>query len=910
MKTTRPFLFFFFVLVVSAIFSAMSHGIEAFPVQIQTHVSHTRLTIQVDEGVPAVWKGTEKGFEVLLKGISFIDLGSARGTESILRKKVADYGDQRVGSIDIQESPEGLKITGRWKFPTGAAALAEPVMEAFEYRIKSPASYIVDFWVKKGPTISEVKVMHAQERRLATVKTAEENKKKKTQQRINEQQIRAEKEDSVRFCKRPLSEKSDIFLSFLPAHETFQLSKWLPTTTPDRDFRYFEPKAKTADAQYVRVALELRNQGKAALTNRTIEFFEKEHPDSQYRHEMRFLKANVLIQLGMQKEAEEILQHLTLDAKDTPVGLYSAMYLATKRFNEGSHIASLESFMWLINEHPQHQLIWVFHMGAAESLFMLKQTDRAAKEYEWVIENATSPKEKAQAAIRMGDLYLDRLQHDQALAAYFRTLSHFEKEATEHPTLYINRAEALYWLAQYDRASEAFREFLDKYNNHPMGWRATYRLGEIEGRKENNLDASRKWFLETVNRYPFSAGATLARLRLIPCDDQASTDRSLQDRFFETDAAQFDGKGEVSTQGYLDYRSLAQIRAMMSSGREDVALTFALKEMLNPRRAEVTRVLKSQIVILLKKYVHKLVSEGKKYEALSYYNTNIKIIPKSDDPVEADYLLTLSRAASDLGLGKMAMSLVETYKKETAANASVRTPAADKNANDLEKSFRSSEQNFSQAKALWISDSVKNEEKIREHLTLVVEESRFSFGKELMLSLLEDRANRATYALQHALRAQLLMPPNRSKDEEARVTYWLAQLELKANNDTIALQMYQNLENIIKDATLEGSNFAKVIGLPSVPEEKVIIMKQAELLEKQSRWGEAATTYARATEKGIGGNEMLFSYARALMRTGEKTSKLKATAALKRISESKVDDFWKKLAREALVKEGAREGRP
>ncbi len=880
-------------------------------IQIETHTSHSRLSIRVDEGVPCVWKGTEKGFEVFLKGVSLIDLGAIQGNEAAWKRKFQNLGDERVGSIDIQESIEGVKVSGKWKFPTGSAALADPAMEAFEYRIKSPASYVVDFWIKKGPTVVEVKASELQKRRLASVKKVEEGSKQKTERRLKEQQIRSEKEDSTRFCKLPLSEKTDVFLSLLPAHEPLHLSKWFPTTVPDKEFNYFEPKSKDPDAQYVRVALELRSQGKPALANRTIEFFEKEHPQSQYRFEMRFLKANIFAQLGMHKESEEILQHLLLDAKDNPVALHSAMFLATKRFNEGSYVAALESFLWLINQYPQHQLVWVFHLGAAESFYALKQTERAAKEYEWVIENAITQKEKAQAATRLGDLYLDRLQHEQALAAYFRALSHFEKEVTEHPTLFINRAEALYGIGQYDRASEAFQDFLNKYPSHPMGWRAMYRLGEIEGRKENGKALSRKWFLETVNRYPFSAGATLARLRLIPCDDQAGFDRAAQDRFFETDAVNFDGRGEVSTQGYQDYKSLSQIRALMSSDREDVALNLALKEMLNPRRAEVNRVLKSQIVILLKKYINKLISDGKKYEALSFYHSQSKIIPKTDDPAEADYLLTLSRAAADLGLGKVALALTEAYNKDTSGTNS-RLPAAEKNSNDLEKAFRVSEQNFSQAKALWVASSSKNEEKIRDHLEQVVEESRFSYGKELMLSILEDQASRANQALHHGLRAQLLMPPKRKKDEEIRIAYWLAVLEAKVGNDSIALQMFQNLESILKENSEkeESTNLAQVLGLALPASIGVLVMKQAELLEKKSHWGEAAATYARAAEQGLGGNEMLYSYARVLMKSGDKTSKLKATAALKKVSESKTDDFWKKLAQEALLKEGAREGKP
>jgi len=47
----------------------------------------------------------------------------------------------------------------------------------------------------------------------------------------------------------------------------------------------------------------LYEQGKNALALRTLVFFDDEHPNSAFREEMTFLRANALIKLGMTEEA-------------------------------------------------------------------------------------------------------------------------------------------------------------------------------------------------------------------------------------------------------------------------------------------------------------------------------------------------------------------------------------------------------------------------------------------------------------------------------------------------------------------------------------------------------------------------------------------------------------------------------
>ncbi|MEK6578021.1 MAG: tetratricopeptide repeat protein, partial [Bdellovibrionota bacterium] len=606
-----------------------------------------------------------------------------------------------------------------------------------------------------------------------------------------------ESENVGKFCQEPLNENKDVFLPFYPVHEKVNFGRWFAVTTADTEFPYYEPTSKEKDAQHVRLALKLYREGNPALVIKILDFMEKEKSDSSFRLEMKFLRANALIKLGYTVEANEILNKIISETKETPVALHAAMYIATKRYNEGAFLPALEQFMWLAANHPTHRLAWVFHFGAAECLYELKQMERAAKEYQWVAENAKDPKDQAETVLRMGDLTLQRFHYAQALGAYSTGIKHFEKESANYPSVYINRAEALYGLAEFDRAKVAFESFLSKFPSHPAGWRATYRLAEIYGRKgpDATNEEARKWFYETINRYPFSPGATMARLRLLPCGDHGGFDLIALDRFFSGEALRFDGRNELSSAKYQDMKAISHVRSLISSGQEGRAVEVAISEIKAQRSPQTREILGNLLARLFRKHVLTLLTEGNKFEALAFYQDKLVWIPKEAAEVDHDYLLKLSQAASDLNLGKLAQQIADRYTK-TQATPQNRGIASSVDSIGFDP-LRSSELNFTQAKALWITQGPEAEIKIRELLSEVKDESPFSYGKEILLSVLDHRAGNLAQALSHGLRAQLLMPTgSQNIDDHLRLGFWIADLELRSGSFEMAYQMYREVEKL------------------------------------------------------------------------------------------------------------------
>ena len=68
---------------------------------------------------------------------------------------------------------------------------------------------------------------------------------------------------------------------------------------------------------------------------------------------MRFLRANAMIKLGLKTEAQALLDGLRVEAKDNPVALHSAMYLAFQQMETGNWLPAMETFLWLTTHFPE-----------------------------------------------------------------------------------------------------------------------------------------------------------------------------------------------------------------------------------------------------------------------------------------------------------------------------------------------------------------------------------------------------------------------------------------------------------------------------------------------------------------------------------------------------------------------------
>lgn len=889
-------------------------SVNLSPVLLRSFSTHSRLMVRADSSVKVSYKEVPGGFELLFKNLNLFDVGAPLGAEKEWLKQFKPLEDSRVSRVELSQSKNGVIVHGTWKFPSGRLALASPKMERFEFRQADPGFYVLDFWVKPGPTAIEAKIAAKKARDREVLRQVDEESKRRKAKREEVERARAELEDVKPFCRKPLDSSRDVFLAYQPEQEPFEMTRWFPLVTPDRAYKYLEPTGDSKDAQYARLALSLYQQGKPALAIRTIDFLVDEFPKSVYRSEMRFLRANAMVKLGDEESALRILAQIVAGSGQSPTAMNSALYLAKRSMEKSQYLVALETFLWLSRHYPTHRNAWLFHFGAAECLKNLRQTDRAAAEYELVAAKAPDRRSQAEAVIRIGDLYMMRQQYDQALASYYQVNARYPEEAKEFASIRINRAEALYWLGQYERAEQEFRGFLASFPGNSTGWRATLRLGEIIGRRAGDeaRAESRKWFHQTVNAFPFTPGAVLARARLLPCEDHAGFNYETATRFFEGEAKAYTGGDQVFMANYREFIGLARIRTMIGMGQYDDGVDAAIAMLKSNPKGEARNIAANTLRALLRRTVLDRLAKGEKYEALQFYKARQADVPKARDEsdfAEVDYLLRLAQAASDLGFGELAGQLTASHGEQMRKDAPARGIAAE----DLDRNIERSVRAFTEAKALWVAEGMKNEPKIRELLAEVIEESEYSYEREVLYGLMAEKAGKLATARKHSLKAQLLMPKTGTADEQAiesaRVDFWVAGLEGRVGDPRVAIETYKRLAELKLPASGTGIRMdaTAVLGLKQLPSRERVLMAQGDLLgDRLGRWGEAAATYQMAVDAGLGGNQAMYEFSRALGKSPRASDREKSRQALERLAESDQDDFWRRLARQALATESGK----
>jgi tetratricopeptide (TPR) repeat protein len=874
-------------------------------IRLETFRTHSRLVFFIERNVKTKIKVDTQGFELRAKDITMADLGIPFGKEKEIRAFYGRLQDSRVKNLKVFEDRAELVFQGQWKFPTGEKELHRPAMEFFDYRDSAADQLIVDFWVKDGPTVAEVRRLQeiAQKKKVADAQVAKIRRRK--QRRLASIKRTKDAEEILEFCQAPLSDERDLFLKFESYHEDVDFDRIMGLTRPDQNYTYLIPRANTEDADLVKLAVKLYRQSKLALAVKAIEFLNRDYPESPYHDEMVFLKANALIKLGLNREGESLLKESVTLRRDHPTALYAAMFLAKQRMAKQEYLAALNHFLWLINQHGKHEMAWLFHLGAAETLFRLRQTQRAASQYQWIISNVDDLNLKGDAAARIGDLFMDRGSYEQGLAAYYRAAKYFPEESRQSATLQINRGEALFQLGQFDRAEKVFTRFLKTFRTHPEGWRAAYRLAVIHGRKEpRGSDGSyRKYLYKSINDFPASPAATLARVRLAACGDHGGFDFRSLTAFFKKDALTFRPVDQVRLEAYEDMRHLEEARAALSMGREWYAVDIAARE-LDRKLAKVAQKEFERIFVDgFRKELRDRLARNETYDALAFYSRYRETFSAINQKgVLTEFMLQLARGASDLGLGRLAQQIIASYRK-----AGVHRSIAQEDEEPLtEDLLLESEEAFTEAHAIWTEKGIAAEEKIREILKKVHHESPLSFEKHILLSRMYEEEKELDRAIAEMFKAKTLAEKYRLV-LLARVDYHIVNLYRKVDKKEAAVKTLRGIQTRVGAAETRSPASIRV-DLPLVPSETELLVEEATLLEGLSKWSEATDVYRRAMKRGLETPRVKYLFARSLMKSGRRRDKAEALRVLESMSTEDGDGFWKEMATNTIESEKAKEG--
>ena len=193
-----------------------------------------------------------------------------------------------------------------------------------------------------------------------------------------------------------------------------------------------------------------------------------------------FFARQCVPQARHEEEADHLLPKSSASPGAHPSLCAAGMYLAVKQFEKQELPGGAGELLWPADHQADASKRLALPLGAAECSRVLRQTDRAAKEYQWVAEHAPDSARAARRALSGSVTFTSTVFSTTRLGRLRGGLAAVrERGRPASRLIHINRAEALYGLGQCEQAAAAYKEFLEQFPAHPAGWRAAYRLGEL-----------------------------------------------------------------------------------------------------------------------------------------------------------------------------------------------------------------------------------------------------------------------------------------------------------------------------------------------------------------------------------------------------------------------------------------------
>jgi tetratricopeptide (TPR) repeat protein len=872
-------------------------------IELQRHSSFSRLLITLDESFKPKITSGKQGFEIHIPSANLIDIGIPVSETEGFNQKLASVADQRISKLRVKENNEELVIQGQYVFPKGKEALSDPEMEHFDFYKNENGKFVVDFWYKKGPTVIEVE----RQRKVELSRKKDEARKNilKNEEELKlarEKRIEESKSD-LKFCEAPMNKENTIWVKYRAEHPILNFSQYISEFVPDHDYTYQEPAGLDEEKKMVRLAIKLSKENKNALAIKTVDFLKKNYPSSSHLDEMEFLRASSFYRLELFEQGKQVLLNLSKFSKNKNISYSAAAFLGMQSFKKQEWLSSLELFMNILRENPKDTRSWMFHYGAAESLYQIRQYDQARSEYEWLLKNPVPKNIKSEAGYKLGDLYFNRNQYAQAIQAYSSMIRNNPAGYQDYPHVFMNLGEAFFQLDEFDKADESFSKFLEHGRSMPNAWKASLRIAEIRSMK--NPSDFEKNFTEMVNRHPMTSGAVIARLRMLPCGNHGGFDLISASRYIDSDEVKkTDDSGTFYTTSLTELSMLTEIRTLLSFGEDLKAIEKGVLGLRANPSIEVRRMIERGMVGGLKRLLGKKISEGDYYSAIGLYEKYGDYLPGPNfDPICDDLRLKIAKFASDKSLIALAMKLIEPYRNGDEIGLKNAANEIQKNLK-LDSTDGMENRVLIEAKSFWNGErfNIKDEKEsgqFLEKLSKIPDVSTHAFDRDLLkvLYFFEKGSYAEALSLAEKLKNQVSVLGNYSR---AQTLYFFGEVAAKANEPVFAAKVYRESRVLAEKLSNKDKSDFEFRHFPAVPSISRLYIAEGEQLELQEKWKESVALYQQALENKIGGNHLLYAHARALLKEGGRESKLMASRSLEKIKQSQDDDVWKNLAQKAL----------
>lgn len=325
---------------------------------------------------------------------------------------------------------------------------------------------------------------------------------------------------------------TNYYLNFPMIDQEYSFWKKMKSNPPDYEIQ----SQNTDENKQARLLQTLFNKKRTFVLKKTLSWFEKKYPQSQYLEFAYYMLGDLLIeewkisnknenfedaifnykhalekfpQSALAERTSLLLGFLNLDKKN---------YLeATRRFN--SHVENTK-----YKTNPSHQYA---KLGLAYALSKLKKADEALQIVNDVEEKSDQTLIKAESAFRKADIYMESEQYQNAYDSYTSALKKYDKMTALFPNTYYNRMEALFRMKRPQEAHQSALDFVQRFPSHEYAPYALTRVGELLEIMGADQSKSIGAYLETHFRFGDNPRTIVARLHLLSARMKGMKDQEL-----------------------------------------------------------------------------------------------------------------------------------------------------------------------------------------------------------------------------------------------------------------------------------------------------------------------------------------------------------------------------------------------
>ncbi|MGE0631713.1 MAG: tetratricopeptide repeat protein [Pseudobdellovibrionaceae bacterium] len=597
------------------------------------------------------------------------------------KKDLQNWKNEMIKKVEIDPSGTGGQTSVRF-------FLADKKVESFDYLTDQPSRLIVDFFRNQS---SETPKEPKAEKPVAKqeVKAAEESQLsqkiaiKKTERKpasdllvpqgkvpggLNEEAEQPTLETEVRsgvfdggdpnydrFSIRDYEIKPDAILrSKKNVYLQFPMLKvenpHLQRLLQNPPIYQIIPK-ESEENREAQLLLTLFEKKRTAVFIKTAELFLEKYPKTDYKEMILFMKADAYYSLWKENQAPEKFELAMVKYREamqqfpkSPLAPRSMMLMGFSYLDRGDALNSIRVFQRYISDYPESKMKDAAELALADAYVKLNRFQDALSLLEGISLKAQNPIARTEAYYLKGDVHFQAKEFNKAVESYQQAFEKNPKDWKNFPNAFYNTAESMFWLGQYRKSLDAYRDHLKRFPSHPHAGYAMTRLGElleILGADQSRVMGT---YLETYFRYGENTSATVARMRML-----SQRMKNMKPKELEAGIASIREISKKSTLLKMDEFATIMTADGLQKRGENLESIKELERFYqaNPTTARFD-VIADRIVTNMTEHVRKKVEDGKYLEALRYQSENASGWLKNSKRIDMSYLLGQAFEATGL----------------------------------------------------------------------------------------------------------------------------------------------------------------------------------------------------------------------------------------------------------------------